>query len=445
MLEKILTKWHDIPREVRASSQVSGRMVIPESIALGSNLLLYSLAVVVLATLAPYRFAWPESFALMGFDTARDVVLNVVLFLVPGYLYQMAACRSSDRLCARALIAGLVFSAAIEMVQVFLPGRHTSFVDLATNGLGAWLGALAYQRAGAVLNRRLRGKLTLELPLMCIPYLLTPLMWLSGITSRGAEHALVIPALGLLGVCVFISVWANREPENRPLSASQLVLVATGWFVVASLPSALRAPGFAVLSAVTIAAIAYGLISLRWLEVGSGPRRPASRERRFERRTVIRLIPIFGLYLIALALRPWTGLTSSWQFSIGLSSIPDALGTVEALAVLESVAAFTVMGYLIAELRTRTQDPVWLTQLAVGLIGFVLAGAVNATRGFHVDHNASLLMQGFMTGAALFGAAIYRSHLALVIRITNARRAARGKPAPSGRLPASASPLPDTG
>lgn len=68
-----------------------------------------------------------------------DAIRNLILFLPFGWL--LRGCRI--RLITAAGI-GLLLSAAIEVIQSDIPGRHTSIVDIVTNTLGTALGAILY-------------------------------------------------------------------------------------------------------------------------------------------------------------------------------------------------------------------------------------------------------------------------------------------------------------
>ena len=62
-------------------------------------------------------------------------------------------------------------------------------LDVLTNSLGAWLGALAHDRLSkqSTFDARLVGRLSLELPLMGLVYLLVPLLSLASL-AHGSER-----------------------------------------------------------------------------------------------------------------------------------------------------------------------------------------------------------------------------------------------------------------
>jgi len=75
----------------------------------------------------------------------RDIFLNVAGFMVLGFffcLYRATAGSSAKSAALLAVAAGAAISLSIETLQMFLPTRTSSIVDLAANTLGAVLGAL---------------------------------------------------------------------------------------------------------------------------------------------------------------------------------------------------------------------------------------------------------------------------------------------------------------
>ena len=78
-----------------------------------------------------------------------DLSQNVLLFLPLGYFVAATAGPIPKGARARLLeacLAGLMLSVAVEALQLLLPGRFCSPLDVLTNGLGAFLGGLAAVR-----------------------------------------------------------------------------------------------------------------------------------------------------------------------------------------------------------------------------------------------------------------------------------------------------------
>ena len=123
----------------------SMRLVVP--------LVLAYLLAIIYASLEPFEgWRWPLD-PLFGFVTApwprytiaSDIVLNIVAYLPFGALLYVALqpkLSPADALWL-AILLGAALSFTLESIQMFLPARIASNVDLLTNIIGATIGALA--------------------------------------------------------------------------------------------------------------------------------------------------------------------------------------------------------------------------------------------------------------------------------------------------------------
>jgi len=88
-----------------------------------------------------------------------DLAINVLAYVPLGFLVTLLAMSvCSPKLAAICgTFVGVTISLALECAQSYLPGRVSANVDIATNALGALLGAVVAARAGSqpVLTRRL--------------------------------------------------------------------------------------------------------------------------------------------------------------------------------------------------------------------------------------------------------------------------------------------------
>ncbi|MBI3805553.1 MAG: VanZ family protein [Nitrospirae bacterium] len=95
-------------------------------------------------TLAPFDFQefsqmhpWERAISL----SASDVILNIILFLpLGGLLYGIFKEGSNGRRLRAVLFIAAMTSLSIEIAQLFLPERYSSFSDLLTNSLGGGIG-----------------------------------------------------------------------------------------------------------------------------------------------------------------------------------------------------------------------------------------------------------------------------------------------------------------
>src|SRR5262245_47975269 len=103
-------------------------------------------AITAVITLAPFRFALPGAVSLSWKLDPMDIIANMLLSLPLGFLYRVAAGRAVPRSPMAIWIGAALASALLETVQIFLPGRYPSLVDVMTNSLGALGGAALHER-----------------------------------------------------------------------------------------------------------------------------------------------------------------------------------------------------------------------------------------------------------------------------------------------------------
>lgn len=118
------------------------------------RLLLVVIALIVYGSLYPWHFDFsprvnPLAFLLHSWSfqwdryLLRDVAVNVVLYIPLGAAAALTLARKHRRAATAvpAILLGLVLSASIEMVQIYVPGRQCSLLDVATNVIGTAAGA----------------------------------------------------------------------------------------------------------------------------------------------------------------------------------------------------------------------------------------------------------------------------------------------------------------
>jgi VanZ family protein len=114
-----------------------------------------------------------------------DVIINVLVYIPLGFLFAFSA-RKWLGLAGAAIMAvaiGAALSFSVETMQVFLPGRVASRIDLATNIFGTCVGALGAWLLQAMPTRRLWSLRE---------------QWL--VSGRHAEFGVVVLLLGLLSM-----------------------------------------------------------------------------------------------------------------------------------------------------------------------------------------------------------------------------------------------------
>lgn len=229
------------------------------------------LVVIVVGSLYPFvgwrpLATWSDAFLsapLPRFITRNDVGTNLVAYLPLGYLLTLYLIRPGRRALPilATCLSGALLSLAMESLQVLLPGRIASNLDIMLNGLGTLTGALLalhhsrWLRAGRALYDwrhtwfRPHGAAT--------PGLWLLLAWLL------AQFALVpLPGVGWSGIHLV-------APAQKPADAQ---LIDAPWFftmfmelvALGTFTACLLKPGRYVGASFLVLALAFGLKLLAW-------------------------------------------------------------------------------------------------------------------------------------------------------------------------------------
>jgi glycopeptide antibiotics resistance protein len=375
-------------------------------------LFVYMLSMIVMITLLPFRFQWPTRLRILWRADLFDVVANISVFLPLGFFYRLVQQEQRDRWGLRTLGFGVLLSIGLELGQLFLRGRYSSVMDVLSNSLGAWGGAMLHNQIRRRLHEGLVGQLSLELPLMHLFYLLVPLLWLNVLAAgRDTARLWLAPLLGLCGSSVLVTIWQYRLRPAGVWSMSTLALGVAGWFFIGVMPGFPQRPAFLLLCSVGVGLAVPLLVTMPGLPgMGEG-------ERRFELLTLRRIGPLYAVYVILLLLWPWPWAPQPWRASLGFAEVANRPGVIPTLRILEGMAAFTLLGYMLAELRGRRDEPLHQTLQWLLVWSMLGAGGIELVRGFHPRHVASLAHGIVLTSAALYGGVIYRLQLATVQRL----------------------------
>lgn len=403
---------------------------------LGRAVLGYLGTVVAIITLAPFRFETVPAHGLSFLWTWSDLVLNILMFVPLGFAYRLTRPRGQPTEWGRVALLGLILSGTIELLQLFAPTRFTSLFDLATNTIGALVGAWAFE----ALSRRVRGEvaiqsLALELPLMGLVYLLIPLCWLIGFGSEGEWRRLLVLGPAIMTGAILGTVHAAYVRPHA--STWWLPVMSLGWALVALVPGArgdltIIGPGTVLVLSV---AFLQDLQTRR-----TTPHTTAPVNRRFELPTLRRVLPVFTVYLVLSALLPLDDVDGRWRGTLALA-LPEAFLTQTAVfRALEQVAAFTLVGYMGAEYHGRAprdgRRSLWR------IIGWSVttSALLQIARGFQPGTGASLSLFALTQVAAGFGHVLYtlqRDHVrALAQRsrvLERFRQSAGARPTPTDR------------
>jgi len=368
--------------------------------------LAYVATIIAIITLAPFRFMSVPQHGLSAIWTPFDIVMNTVMFVPLGFLYQLTREEQNAAPWWHTLLLGAVLSGAIETAQLFEVSRFTSLMDVATNAAGALVGAavhrVAMQRVSPTAAVR---SLALELPLMGLVYLLVPLAWLTGLAGDGGYRAWFVLFIGAVAGGIMGTVHAAYVEPARRGSRRWLLLAAALWFLVAMLPGRLRDAGL-IAAGITVTV---GVAWLRSIATARDRARHAGSDsnRRFELPTLRMVLPLFAAYLALSSLWPLDAAVPAWYFGLALLPPWIEINNESLFVALEHVAAFTLVGYVIAEFRGRALLPYREMAGRVVRWGGGISLLLEFTRGFHPLYGASAAMLLFTVAASAFGGWLY--------------------------------------
>ncbi|MSR20340.1 MAG: VanZ family protein [Gemmatimonadetes bacterium] len=379
---------------------------------LGRAILGYLAMAVAVVTLSPFRFSLEPVNRLTEVWGTFDLVMNVVMFVPIGFIHQLS--RPHGKPAWRsALVLGAALSGLIEAAQFFTPGRYPSLFDLVTNtagaGLGAWIAGLALGRADAARTVR---AFAVELPLMGLVYLLAPLLWLVGLGSEGDTRAWIILPLTAAAGWIIGAVFTGFDRAPR----SRILLATAAWLVVALVPGAFRSLGL------TSAAAAMGL-GAAWIRSVAPARftHETHRDgapRRFESSTLRLVLPLFIAYLVVSSLTPPAIPDGRWSGTLALLPAEQSASNGAIFRALEHIAAFTLIGYAIAEYHGRSRDRFRTVAPAVLAWAALSTAALELARGWHPEYRASATMFALTLLGAGLGGWLYILQLAHVRALT---------------------------
>jgi hypothetical protein len=341
-----------------------------------------------------------------------------------GFLYAFGRPRRHVRardLWRVAALGTLAVSAA-ELVR-WLSGMPVRAVPLAVGAAAGLAGAWCHRatvggRRGAPRHGEIGAVAPFELPLAGAALLLMPAVWL----VAGAGDRLALVALGTcFGASLLTSARLSRGPAAGGVLAHGLGVGL--WASAASVPAWLARPAemAVVIAGVTLFATVHAALPT-----------PDATGRRYEGPAVRRALPLFVVFLAVSAVHPLPETLRAPARAVG----SWGWGSGGARGALEHAAAFVVLGFVLAELRGRRDEPVRAAWRWVGPWGAAAAGAVEALRALHPAHAAGVTRAVVAVLGVRLGVAIYACHRDHV----RARRGLAGGERPVGARDAAPAP-----
>ena len=208
----------------------------------------------------------PGSEAIGGFFQPRTLIRSDVAFNIVAYVpLGMFAClyfrgiAAGRRAILKAAALGAGFSLAMEFLQLFVPNRHVSSIDLASNTAGALIGAMAFAEPVYSLATRPLGELReslvipgawgdagLVLVMLWLLAQLNPALPFFGAGDIGGadariEFAILQAAAVAMSICGFgLFVSALLKTDHGALRVTLVLLSIAVWIKFAAAPLLLQ-------------------------------------------------------------------------------------------------------------------------------------------------------------------------------------------------------------
>jgi hypothetical protein len=236
-------------------------------------------------------------------------------------------------------------------------------------------------------------------------------MWLNGLaTGEEIARLWLLLLLGIIGAGVICSVYINRFKHAGNIGYTKLSFFTMCWFVLCSLPVLVKFPlqimvsGFAVVIIVQILARLF--------------KKRNSHEKRFEIPTIKKLLPFYMIYLLLLAAWPTTIAAGEWQHNIIFQELVFEERIVFTFRFVELIAAFTLLGYMIAEMRGRKNKRVEKTLAWTFFIAVATAIFIEVLKTYPTLSSISILSIVIIISASIYEAVIYRLQLSAIKRLS---------------------------
>lgn len=404
---------------IAATGSISGRK-------LGNALLGYLVVTTLLITWAPFTFAWRPLNGLSVEWTASDLVLNVIMFLPLGFLAQASRVRQRAVPWWVVGLAGALLSACIETGQLFIAERYSSLFDVLTNGIGAALGARAFEsvRPRVYVGRSTVSALAMELPLTGLALLLVPLLWVSGFASVDTERTWLLLLIAAFGGAIFGAVHGAYLHHTGRVSRTLLLVAVAIWFLVAALPGAATRTDV-LMAGATLA------IGGAWLRsVAASRARARDGAQRVELPTLRLVLPLFATYFALASLWPLDAIDGVWRGGWTLAPAGAGISRTSLMQALEYLAGFTLVGYVTAELHGRSNASYRVISRRVLRYTIPLVVLLKCARGWNTMIGASIPIALLAILSGVFGGWLYhlqRDHVRTLLARPSApaRRATR--------------------
>ena len=244
----------------------------------------------------------------------------------------------------------------------------------------------------------------LEIPLITIVYLLLPLLWINSLTIwRFSNSRWLSLLLGIILVIIFSAVYSYRFRHAVRTKSLTISALSGMVFSIASYHEFTTSPLHTSIVAVSLS-IFFLLLLYYWKTVDKN-------NRRFEIPVLKMILPAYLFYMLLQTVLPFNSFAVKWDFSIGFNTNSTTL----ILQRAKHIGAFTILGYILAEVQGRRIKPsLSRSILRLSSICLVFAVGFEIILSFHPNYAGSIIQIVLCAGGFIYGIIIYRLQLAYI-------------------------------
>jgi VanZ family protein len=356
----------------------------------------------LLFTLAPFDYSFTNLNSLNDFFgwELNDSIKNIILFIPFGFL--LFPILPESRKYIYATLFGFLFSSFIEFNQIFIPTRSPGFNDIVTNSTGALLGCIGHGYIKNYIRKKSETLLHLGIPVMNIVFLMIPLLWLSSFAAGYEVNRLgFLLLLGIAGAILISEIYINRLPDKKIIYLFLFNFLLSAWYLIGVFPSLVKYPKRIIFFMLLI-----NLIAFFRMNFGS----KIKNDKRFELKTLNKIIPIFILYVLLLSQWPLSMPEKSFQFTWLTDYKLQRHYILSVYRYVEYFTAFAIVGYLLSQYINRSKNQKHKSRRVLVWI-LVLTILLELVRGFHPRYGATIENVVVTFAWGLFGAMIYLMQL----------------------------------
>jgi hypothetical protein len=212
--------------------------------------------------------------------------------------------------------------------------------------------------------------------------------------------------LGLFGCGVLSSIYNYHLKTTGIISVNRFSLFVVVWFFIGIGPFMINFPIPATILGIFVWLVFQIIVRL--------PLKTDSGDKRFELPTLKRYLSLYVIYLLLLGVFHAAIPAANWPLAQGVQRLIYDEHIMLAFRLVEFITAFTLLGYVIAEMRGRKNEALETTLCWTFFIAAGSAVLIEIIKTYPALSNINVASIIIIISAAIYGAVIYRLHLSAI-------------------------------